>query len=127
MTTTKTYTNAQKVAYYFHITTDDKLAAEGYDVYMCRCKLATRKIKKGSKSLTNLVNHIDEKHNPDVDMKNSGKDGQGTLKHFIVDPKAVNLFSWMEWVVQELREFDFVDKDLVRMLLMCLPSSFNIW
>ena len=67
----------------------------------------------------NLKSHIVEQHPnyEDVmhnnELSNEQATSQGTLQAFVCK-KATHLFSWLEWIVMESREFIFAQKPLVR-------------
>jgi hypothetical protein len=106
------YSAKQKTNFFFSKTSED----ETHHVYTCQCGV-TRKVKKTSNGYSNFVNHIELKHPEYSEIMKMSEKKKGLDKFFLIDPKVKNLYSWLEWVVMEGRELEFVNKELVRLLL----------
>ena len=75
----------------------------------------------------NLISHLNkQKDIVQVRLPEMGQPSTSSLASFgfhCSSKKAVNIFSWIEWIVMEQREFSFCEKALVKKYLKLEPIS----
>lgn len=86
-------------------------------VYQCKCGVQRKQKKKSGYS--NLLSHIHSSHNDNASSSSQPK------MEFFYSNKAKNIFSCIDWIVSENREFQFCEKELVRKYSKLEPISCN--
>lgn len=104
------------------------------DTYQCKICPKVRRVQKEGSGWTNLMEHIKTAH-PNFEEEIAKADKQGNLTGikklfpfflfffsffllimtaFAIPPKIENVFSWVEWVINEGHPFSFVEKEFTR-------------
>lgn len=87
------------------------------EVYECNC--GTTRKKQKSSGYTNLMSHLREKHDDWEQLyndfkKNNPKSIKGKSNFFIVNPKVLQLHSWLDWIVTDNLPISTVEKKTYR-------------
>ena len=89
-------------------------------VFKCKCG-RSRKQKKGTDYM-NLLSHIKCDHPDQKNVVTQSENGQCKINDFF-DVKSKTIFSWLEWIIMENREFSFCEKEYVRKYTNLKPIS----
>ncbi len=103
----KSFTNKEMISFYF----GNPTVQDADSIYICQCG-STRKLKANS-GYTNLITHIKSFHS-DWKETMTFNFTNSSYKLNFDNPKATNIFSWIDLVVMENREFSFTEKQLTR-------------
>jgi hypothetical protein len=107
LTMSKSFTNKEMITFYF----GNPTVQDTESIYTCQCG-STRKLKSNS-GYTNLITHIKSFHSDWKEtMTFNFTNSSNKLK--FDNPKATKIFSWIDLVVMENREFSFTEKQLTR-------------
>lgn len=98
------------------------------DTYQCKICPKVKRVQKEGSGWTNLMEHIKTAHvNFEEEITKADKQGNLTgmkklfpffffliMIVFSIPPKIENVFSWVEWVINEGHPFCFVEKEFTR-------------
>ena len=104
MPVSKILTNRQIVDHYY-VKTDKE------HIFKCLCG-AERK-QKTENGYHNLISHLKSQHPGFENAIKMASNQQYTITDF-VPTKITTIYSWLEWIIMEGREFSFSEKELVR-------------
>ena len=93
------------------------------NIFTCRC--GTKRKKAGS-SYQNLVSHVQSAHPDYLDVLSSDETvAQAQIDKYFQTSKAGNLFGWIDFIVNALLPFSFVEKPIIRDHVKYKPTSLS--
>lgn len=117
-----------------------ELISEEEDRYQCKLCPKVQRVQKQNTGFSNLMSHITSAHpNFEEEMKKT-KDGKIVgikistpcsdfklinTRDFLVPPKINNIYSWVDWIVNEGLPFSTVEKSLTRKYTNLSPISIS--
>ena len=85
-------------------------------IFKCKACPTARKSRKQAPGTgyTNLMNHIFQEHPNYLKEMREAANTHHLTPVFRATKKAQNIYSWLEWIIMENREFKFPEKEFIR-------------
>ena len=92
------------------------------DQWVCKCGKTLK--QKPSTGWSNLANHIRAQH-PEAEQVAENQLRITDTDLIKSNKKAINIYSWLDWVITEMKPFSFVDSELTRKYTNLSPICRN--